>query len=158
MDIEPVILIDTREKEYSHISTWLFENDISFAKKKLDAGDYTAGIVLENGKKKTFENEIIVERKNSLDELSQNIGKHRERFEKELSFDAQLHLVIEDGSWKDVFDGNYRSNMNSQSFIGSLLSFLQRYNIHIHMVEKEEMGKWMYNLFYYYIREGKKEE
>ena len=159
MDIKPTILIDTREQVFDHLANFYDKNDINYARKKLDVGDYSFGII-EDGQKKSFEDEIVVERKGSgrtgLGELAVNITKYRDRFERELSADVQIHLMIEDGSWKDIIKGNYRSNMSSKSYIASLLTFLQRYNIHIHMVEKSEVGQWMYNLFYYYLYEKRK--
>ena len=155
MNIEPTILIDTREKVFDHILNYFKDNDINYAKKKLDVGDYSFGVI-KNGQKKSFEDKIVVERKNSLNELSQNLSRYRNRFERELSADIQIHLMIEDGSWEDIFEGNYRSDMSSKSYVASLLTFLQRYNIHIHMVEKSEVGQWMYNLFYYYLYEKRK--
>lgn len=152
MDIDLTILCDTREKKNLHIKKYFNKNDINYVDKKLDVGDYSVGII-EDGEKKSFEDEIVVERKNGLDELSQNIGKYRNRFTNELSADLQLHLMVENGSWEDIIKGNYRSNMNSKSYLASLFTFLQRYNIYIHMVEKSEAGQWMYNLFYYYLRE-----
>lgn len=155
-NIELTILYDSREKEVSHLLTFWLENDINFAKKKLDYGDYTFGII-EDGEKKNFENEIILERKNSIEEITQNFTEHRARFAKEfekgVNNNCQMHIMIEDGSWEDIIEGNYESELNSKSFIASLLTFLQRYGIYIHMVEKDSVAEWMYNLFYYYRRE-----
>lgn len=152
-------LCDTREKKNNHIIKYFEENGIKYANKKLDVGDYSIGII-ENDKKVSFEDQIVVERKGSgdtgLDELAINLTKRRRQFVNEISHNIEIHLVIEDGSWEKLFKGQYRSNMNIKSYVASLMTFLHRYNIHIHMVEKEEMGKWMYNVFYYYLRERNK--
>jgi ERCC4-type nuclease len=152
-------LCDTREKKNNHIIDYFKENDIKYANKKLDVGDYSIGII-EEGKKVSFEDQIVVERKGSgdtgLDELATNLTKRRKQFVNEISHNIEIHLVIEDGSWEKLFKGQYRSNMNIKAYVASLMTFLHRYNIHIHMVERKEMGKWMYNLFYYYLRERNK--
>jgi len=154
------ILCDTREQKNFHITRYFDREDIKYANKKLDVGDYTIGII-EKEEKVCFEDIIVVERKGSgdtgLDELAVNLTKKRKQFVRELDNDIELHLVIEDGTWEKLFKGQYRSEMNTNSYVASLMTFLHRYNIHIHMVERKNTGKWMYNLFYYYLRErGKK--
>lgn len=156
-----IFLCDTREKKNYHILNYFKGNNIKYGSKKLDVGDYTIGIE-KDGEKISFADKIVVERKGSgetgLDELAVNLTKKRKQFVRELDNDIELHLVIEDGTWEDLFKGHYRSKMNVNSYVASLMTFLHRYNIHIHMVEKKNTGKWMYNLFYYYLREWKKGE
>jgi len=47
-------LCDTREKKNNHIINYFKENDIKYANKKLDVGDYSIGII-ENDKKVLFQ-------------------------------------------------------------------------------------------------------
>ncbi|MFW6282164.1 MAG: ERCC4 domain-containing protein [bacterium] len=154
------ILCDTREQKNFHITRYFDRENINYASKKLNVGDYTIGII-KDGEKFSFEDKIVVERKGSgetgLDELAINLTAKRKQFIKELNNDIEIHLVIEDGTWEKLFKGKYRSEMNINSYVASLMTFLHRYNIHIHMVERKNMGKWMYNLFYYYLRERRKD-
>ena len=156
-----IFLCDTREQKNFHITRYFDREGIKYGSKKLDVGDYTIGII-EDGKKVSLENEIVVERKGSgetgLDELAVNLTSKREQFVKELDNNIELHLVIEDGTWDKLFKGKYRSDMNINSYVASLMTFLHRFNIHIHMVERKNTGKWMYNLFYYYLRERGKDD
>lgn len=70
---KPKIIVDTREQKPHKFHK--SKNCLGMEQKKLDFGDYTI---------EGLENFIIIERKQSIDELCGNIGKNRKRFEKEL--------------------------------------------------------------------------
>ena len=157
-----VILMDTREQDMSARDNFQ-QQDLRVVRKKLNYGDYSAGIKV-NGKKYSFENEIVVERKGAgggIDELCNNITRDRDRFSNQLirakKDSCKLFIVVEDGSWKKVFNEQYRANVSFKSWVGSMLTFLHRYNTHIVMIDKQYSTKYMYYLFYYYIREQLKE-
>jgi len=46
------------------------------------------------------------------------------------------------------------AELNEKAFIASLFSFKYRYDIDIQFIGKENAGKFIYNSFYYYLREG----
>lgn len=150
------IIIDTREKKNDHIIKVLDQMKIKYVHKKLDAGDYAFKYNYYDS------NEIskcIIERKNSLDELATNFTKHRDRFVREfkkLTEDNCIHLVIENTTLNDLICGKYRSNINRNSFIASLLSFESRYNIKVHFVEGNYSAFWITKLFYAYYYATKK--
>ena len=154
------ILYDSREQKNSHILNQLDKKGINYYKKKLEYGDYTAGIIINNNKY-SFENEIVIERKGSgyigLDELVNNMSNDRERFIKQLKRNKdnniKLYLLVENSKWDDLFKGNYKSNMNLNSCLGSLFTFLHRYNIYINFIFKQNSANYIYKLFYYYIKE-----
>ena len=59
-----------------------------------------------------FHKEIVIERKNSLEELSGNLGKGRERFEKEFlkarNNGCSIHLMVENPQGlNDIMKHNY---------------------------------------------------
>ena len=54
--------------------------------------------------------------------------------------------MIEDDSIEDIFDGNYKTKLNSESFFRSLLTWQNRNNMHIYFVKKAYMGKMIYEL------------
>lgn len=150
------IIIDSREKSIKHITNVFDQMNIKYKIQKLDIGDYAF----------TYEyydsNEIskcIVERKNSLDELSQNFSKNRERFNKEfqkLTSDNKCHLLIENNTLNDLIAGKYTSQISRNSFLASLLSFEYRYNISVHFIEKNYSAFYIARLFYYYYVSTKK--
>lgn len=120
--------------------------------RKLDTGDYSCqlGDV-------SYERDIVVERKHNLDEICGNFTAERERFEREFirakAYGTKVHLIIENASWGDIFLGNYRSKMQSKSLVGSLLSWMVRYNITVTFCKPEETARIMYGIFYYYAKE-----
>jgi ERCC4-type nuclease len=140
-----VIIIDSREKSISHITDVFNSNNINYKIQKLEIGDYTF-VYLDKVQK------CIIERKNSLDELSQNFTKNRDRFNREFQKinDNKLHLVIENNTMNDVVCGNYRSKIHRNSFLASILSFQYKYNLNIHFIENNYTAFFITKLFYYY--------
>lgn len=154
-----VILVDTREQENKHILEFLNKKKIQYKSKKLDFGDYSfmlpampeLGII----KPLFFDNEIVVERKGSLTELSGNLTKDRERFEKELirKQDAKFYLMIENGSWEAIQNGKYGTEYRPVSFLATLNAYIARYSININFVTKDYAGTYIFALFNYHLRE-----
>lgn len=153
------ILVDTREQENKHILEFFNKKKVKYKEKKLDYGDYSFMLpaMLDYGiaKPLMFDNEIVVERKGSLTELSGNLTKDRERFEKELirKQDTKFHLMIEDGSWEAIQEGRYRTEYNPTSFLATLNAYIARYGININFVTKDYAGTFIYALFNYHLRE-----
>ena len=153
------LLIDTREKQNKHITDWLDKKGICWKSKTLDQGDYSfyipADEALNIDRNLYFDKEIIVERKNSADELAGNFTKHRTRFEEEMAtFPGKKYLLIENCSYEDIVNGNYRSDYNSKSYAASLHTFNHRYNLEIvFMPENELSGLWIYTTLVYWFRE-----
>lgn len=153
------ILVDTRENENKHIIEFFDRKKVKFKERKLDFGDYSfmlpampeLGII----KPLFFDNEIVVERKGSLTELSGNLTKDRERFEKELirKQDAKFHLMIENGSWEMIQNGRYGTEYKPVSFLATLNAYIARYGININFVTKDYAGTFIYALFNYHLRE-----
>lgn len=129
-----VILVDTREKCNAHILNFFDKKKIPYKSKALNKGDYSFYIAKnpELGiiKDVYFDNEIVIERKASLEELSGNLTKNRDRFEHELSLAPKNKvLLIENYDFEDLVDGNYDTNYNKKSFLASIFTFWHRYNI-----------------------------
>ena len=120
--------------------------------RKLDTGDYSCqlGDI-------SFERDIAIERKRNLDEICGNFTAQRERFEREMirskAYGLKLYLIIENASWTDIFLGNYSSKLPSKSLVGSLLSWMVRFNLTVIFCKPEETGKIIFGLCYYYARE-----
>jgi ERCC4-type nuclease len=152
-----IVLIDTREKNNKHIIDLLIKNKIQYKFKKLDYGDYSFMIKASDLLPRDiyFDNQIVIERKNSLEELSQNLAQKRVQFENELlrKKDCKFILLIENGSYKDIFENNYNTELNKKSYLASLLTFQFRYNIQIAFINKDNTYKYICNTFYYYLKE-----
>lgn len=142
-----VYLIDTREQANEHIVTYLENKKLKYKTRALPCGDYSVmipanadlGIMKDIYLNLDRENGILVERKNSLEELAGNLGRNRDRFENEFEKmkGAEKHLVIESGNWGDIYSGRYNSLVTSKSFKGSLYAFQSRYGLHIHFANKK---------------------
>lgn len=146
-----VIICDTREQDH-HVSEYLAKNKVQTITRKLDTGDYSCQL-----EDVSFEREIVVERKHNLDEICGNFTAERERFEREFirakAYGTKVHLIIENASWSDIFLGNYRSKLPSKSLVGSLLSWMVRFNVSVTFCKPSETGRIIYGIMYYHVRE-----
>src|SRR5690554_903492 len=103
-----VMLIDTREQENSHITSYFDRQGIGWKNKKLDYGDYSfllpAAPNLGIMRDLYFTREIVIERKANLDELAGNLTHGRAAFEAELirANGFKMLLLVEGGSWEDI--------------------------------------------------------
>lgn len=155
-----VILVDTREHESKndHILKWFDDNEIKYKKIKLSGGDYSFYLPANEGlgifRDHYYEGKISIERKNSVDELIGNFATDRNRIEDEfLRHQGKMILIIEEGTYSDIRNGNYRSKYNSKSAIGTLHSLSIRYDIPFIFLNKEDTGCFIYCYFYYYLRD-----
>lgn len=148
-----VCLVDTREQDtpafrerISHFDQW--------ERHKLDAGDYSAKFLLPDSS--WFFLPVAVERKYAIDELCmcycQQRGRFEREFERALEAHSKLYLLVEGGSWENVYSGKYRSQMNPKSLVGSILVWLARYNCQLMFCKKETSGQLIKDILY---REGK---
>ena len=148
-----VCLVDTREQDtpafrerISHFDQW--------ERHKLDAGDYSAKFLLSDSS--WFFLPVSIERKYAIDELCmcycQQRGRFEREFERALEAHSKLYLLVEGGSWENVYSGKYRSHMNPKSLVGSILAWLARYNCQLIFCKKETSGQLIKDILY---REGK---
>lgn len=113
------ILVDSREQK-----PFTFEHeryDVQIQPGALTVGDYSlAGL----------QDKVAVERK-SLPDLVGCLGRERERFERELLRGAALDAfaVVVEGSWSDLANGNFRSQLNPHAACQSTLAFMARYRV-----------------------------
>lgn len=145
-----IVLVDTAEKENSHIIDYFNKKKISWRKKSLQFGDYSCELKRNDDLNLpcdvTLENIVVIERKKDLTELAGNLKDGRERFHNEFIETIRVgcqttHLMIENGSWKDIETGNYKFAYDAKTFYNSLLSFSNRYNIKIDFVPLEFAGQ-----------------
>lgn len=158
-----VILIDKREKENRHITEYFDKHKISYQKETLNYGDYSFYIPPNDAygilSPIYFHKEIIVERKNSLEELSNNLGKDRDRFEKEFlkayKDGCRLYLLTENPhGYSAIMEHNYKTEFQPLPYVASLKSFENRYGLHIQFIDRQYAGYMIFSTFYYYMREN----
>ena len=136
------IIIDSREQRPYHF-------DFPVVVTGLKVGDYSLV---------GFEDEISLERK-SLSDLIGSLSQGRDRFERELSRGRALDYfaLIVEGSMRDITEGRYRSKMNPEAVIQSLMAFSIRYRIPIFFAGNRRGGqKITESLLVKYHREAEK--
>lgn len=153
------VVVDSREKVNDHITSYFDKHGIPYIKKTLDFGDYSfmlpANEKLSIPRDLWFTNHIIVERKNSAEELSGCFAQTRTRFEEEFAMAKakKKYLLIEKCNYQDIVNGNYNTQYNSKSFLGSLHSFEHRYNLNIFFMPDNTYSPiFIYGVFQYYLR------
>ena len=152
------VLVDTREKRNEHILDYFDRKKILYTKKALDYGDYSfmlpANEKLSIPRDLYFNNQIVVERKASLEEISGNLTKERDRFEKELCLAPKTKvLLIENANYSDIATGNYDTQYNKKSFWASIHSFWFKYNIPVmFMPDNQYSGLFIRGFFEYYLK------
>ena len=153
-----VILIDTREKKMDHITEYFDKAKILYKKKALPYGDYSFLVpkneALSIPRDLIFYNDIVIERKGSLEELSGNLTKERDRLEKELALAPRNKvLIIENANYADVVNGNYNTEYNNKSYWASLHSLWHRYSIPMFFLpDHNYTGFFIRGYFSYYLR------
>ena len=153
------ILIDSREKEAKHITDYFDKHKIKYEVMALPSGDYSFALdaMPEFGvpHKMWFYNDILLERKNSLEELSGCFAQTRERFNSEWSrcYAKRKYLMIENATYEDLVKGNYNTQYNSKSFLASLHSFNAKYGLEVVFMPNKELSPvFILATFQYYLR------
>ena len=153
-----VYLVDTREQQNEHIISCLEKKKAKYKYKKLNSGDYSVMIpaMPELGLVRDIylDNYVVIERKNSLEELSGNLAQNRQRFENELfRTTARVHLVVEDANWEKIFNHSYSTDMSPKAFYRSLLCLQARYGNHIHFIQSKYVGFHILNILECAVKE-----
>ena len=186
------IVVDSREKVNKHILNSFekgFENKPSHhdmyrgkkstytepiqyyvQEKGLKVGDYTIAVQLPNKEVINFKDKIVVERKQDLNELCQNLfdskSKNEEgltRFERELKRayeqGIKIHLVVEisDMHSKILSSRHFRydraSKVSPVSFYAMLHSLASRYNVSVWYADKKDSARLIHDILFYGARE-----
>ena len=151
-----IVCVDSREKSNFHVLDTFDKYNVKYEKRKLDSGDYCAyipadGVIL----KEDLWSNIVIERKSGLDELSQNLSKNRERFKREFArCDKQIILMIENNTYSDICNHNYKSQLLPKQFLALLHSFVVKYGSSFVFIEdKKVVSLFIYKTMYYELRE-----
>ncbi|WP_338433518.1 ERCC4 domain-containing protein [Clostridium tyrobutyricum] len=164
-----MILYDTREQQNSHILAYFDSKKISYKRKKIDEGDYTAIITKRHdmGIYRDLYFPVAVERKNSVDELAGNLSEKTDthddiRLIRELqrakSKGVKLYMMIEDKNAMDhIKAGEYRSQYRPTAFYGRLRSIQTQYLYGMEFINKIDAGNTIYGILKYSVRNFLKE-
>ena len=155
------ILVDTKEKEgkNQHILDYFDRKGIPYKRKSLRVGDYSFFIPTNEKlgilKPLYFDQNIIIERKANLEEISGNLSKDRARLEKEFATAPKIKvLLIENASYADIIEGNYDTQYGRKSFLATLQTFWFRYDLPVFfMQDKKYSGLFIRQYFEYYFKE-----
>ena len=92
-----------------------------------------------------------------LDELAQCLTSSRKRFEAEIerahAHGARLWLMVEDATWAALMDHQYRSMMSVNSYFGSLMALMTRYDVHVLMCGKWDSGQLIKRILTWELKE-----
>ena len=144
------IIIDSREQDL-HILKSLELLKIPYVRRKLNFGDYSFEF-----NSKSYENEICIERKGSLDEIIGNFTKGRERFRKEFerSKGCKVILMVE-ASMEQLEAGQYRSRMKPNDLKSFLKTWCNKFQLELKFVEKDKACEFILGSFRKYYSERK---
>lgn len=146
------IIIDSKEKVYNHIESYLKKNKVPYKVRNLETGDYSAMLG-----DMTLENDVIIERKASIDEICGNFTVDRLRFEREFirakAHNTSVFWIVENATWSDIFLGNYRSKLSSKSLTGSIMSWVARFGLTLIFCKPEETPRIIHAILYYKARD-----
>ena len=152
-----VVLVDTREKANTHITGYFDRAGIPYKVRGLPYGDYSFFIPANPDlgilKDLFFDNEVIVERKGSLEELSTNFTRGRDTIEKEFALAPPHKVLMVEASYDDLINGRYESKYNNKSFWATLHTMWHRYNLPSFFVNKKDAGIFIRGYLTYYLKE-----
>ena len=145
-------IIDSREHATAEAKKRWESFGVPYRIQALKSGDYTSEFVLPNGETFSLENHAVIERKLGLSEICGNFCKNRDRFIREFErikeAGARVYIVIENGSWENVYNGKYRSQMHPNALIANLTAWMARYNAHIVFCRSETFPKLCREILY----------
>jgi len=150
------ILVDTREQSTERAKRRYKSFPCPYRKQALKYGDYSYSFILPGGKEflEPSPHEvtvpIAVERKMNLDELAGCFTKGRKRFEQEFvsakENNARIYLLVEESSWEKLLAGKYRSRLNVNAYLSSVIAWQIRYNLQLLMCKEETTPVLIYEI------------
>lgn len=139
-----IIQIDTREQKYDHVLRYFESQGIKTIRSKCVVGDY---VNLENPM-------VVIDRKQSLQEVAGNVCQQHERFIRELELAKELGyrmiVLVEEPSVTDLIGVcswyNFRRKTNPKAITGKTLykimkTIQDKYDIEWEFTTKQNCGK-----------------
>lgn len=138
-----VILVDTRERKNDHIISIFDKYGFPYECRKLDYGDYSFYLpknpdlgIFED---MYFDQDIMIERKQNLEELSKNFTQGRRQFENELlQAPFQKVIMVETNNYSNIVHHDYETMYNEKLFLDSVHRFWIRYNCPVAFVNPRD--------------------
>ncbi len=135
------LIVDTREQDTAALRRRIRDTGLPHIRQALRYGDYSARTTLDDGTEVYLGSTAVVERKMSLDELCACFGIQRARFDREFeraaADGARIWLLVENATWENAFNGQYRSDLSATSLVGSLISWAARRKMQILFCKSE---------------------
>ena len=151
------VLVDTREQKTKISERRYKQFGKPYRREKLNVGDYSAEFQLPNGDMITLKDKVVVERKNSVDELCMCFAGERGRFEREFQRAAEggikVYLLVENATFEAIYNGRYRSRFNPKSLVASIFAWLARYDCVLVFCKAEMSGGIIKDILHYEMRE-----
>lgn len=131
------VLVDSREQPGERADRRYRSFGCPWRRQTLNYGDYTYTFTL-NGRSLFPEDvaiggDCVIERKASLEELSGNFTKERDRFAREFQrardANAKVYLLVENSELRHIYAGHYDTRFGKEAYFASLLTFMARYDI-----------------------------
>lgn len=145
------IVYDNQEKQNYWILDKFKDLKIPIRREHMKSGDY--GFTF-----KGIPQRIIIERKNSITELSGNLSTEnkKERFYKEFARvkSCEKYILIENDSIDNILTHTYGTKYDQNSFIANFLLLLKRYDIKVFFVNRYNMAEMILKIFYYHYYEN----
>lgn len=150
------VLVDTREQDTPALHTRLEGLKRPFRRCKLEYGDYSCEITKPDGTITSAAKKIAIERKMNLDEVCMCFTSGRERFEREFKRakqdGAKVYLLIENASIDKALAGTYRSRMNPDALVASILAWCARYRMTPWFCQQKNTGKLIARILRYEVK------
>lgn len=151
-----MILIDTREKRIEHIERYFTDNNVEYSLQKLDTGDYM----------NTEYPEIIIDRKQNLDECAHNLNSaDSSRFWRELrrAHEEKVKLVflVEHGGRIKCFDdvlswtSRYSARITGRRVANEMFKAHVAYGVDWKFCRKQDTAKRILEILQYDSRGDK---
>ena len=136
--------MDSREQKYDHVTRYFDSQGIKWVKSKCVVGDY---VNLENPM-------VVIDRKQSLQEVAGNVCQQHERFVRELELAKELGyrmIVLVEEPTVTTLSGvcgwyNFRKRTNPKAVDGKtlykiMLTMAQKYDVEWLFTKKADCGK-----------------
>lgn len=151
------LLLDSREQRTDALKKRLGAIGLPHERVALTSGDYSVKTLLPDGREFSLADKVVIERKMSLNEISQNFTKGRDRFSREfdrfVGAGGKIYLLIEGGSYEKIMQHKYRTQFAPEAFLASLFAWQARYNAEVIFCESSTSGYLIRKILHYEMRE-----